>query len=318
MSSSNEFEMETFSYSSRPLTISIPSNGLRLPVASPSPLFANVNEDINTEAFPAFDRFALPEEVSPPCPPLHCAFQCNKKVCRVQRQIQRRIKQALPPCTCLSDSSSNLSLESSSPLPVRPPLTFVALDGNRSRHQKLLRRKPLNSEIEIHLTEVQAYLEWLKVETIAQVLRSDAFMKVMRDAFPDHDIRMAVVAVEQFFDTMSLYFERTVPLAGSHTVVLEQLWMELDVYLWTAISDWIQRHYGRDESAHILGVNGPGCVEFLDSGAPAVVLGFWRELTKALVETLVWRDEEVKKRHGRTWMWLLLGSMLVLLVAYGN
>lgn len=224
MSSSNEFEMETLSYSSRPLSISIPSCGPRLPIAPPSPLVAGMNEDINTEPFPAFDLFALPEEEeAPSSPPLHCAFHCNKKVCRVQRQIQRRLKQATSPCTCLSYSLSALALEPPSPQPARPPLTFVALDGDRSRYRDLLRCKPLGAEIEIHLTEVQAHLEFLKVETIAQMLSSVAFMQVMRDAFADQEIHMAVVTVEQFFDTMSLYFKRTVPLAGSHTVVLEQL-----------------------------------------------------------------------------------------------
>lgn len=94
--------------------------------------------------------------------------------------------------------------------------------------------------------------------------------------------------------------------------------MELDVYLWTMVIDWVKWHHDSSEWTPLLGVNGPKCVEYVDFGAPAVILSIWRELTKVLVESLVWRDEEVKNCHNRTWMWFVLSSMLALLVAYGN
>lgn len=107
--------IQTRRYRPRKLTVKVPG-GLLLPVASPSPLFTGINEDIDVEPFPEFFD---------PCPlikadPLHCVLHCNHDICK---RLDEFGKCELP-CRC-GDDVSRKEILVTTPLPKGP---IISLD----------------------------------------------------------------------------------------------------------------------------------------------------------------------------------------------
>ena len=77
------------------LHITIPIIRVILPVAPPSPFFDGMNQDINTDPFPAFVDLsgALKD---PDSEPIHCSVHCQMTICRRMRKKGIKVSE----CQC--------------------------------------------------------------------------------------------------------------------------------------------------------------------------------------------------------------------------
>jgi hypothetical protein len=106
--------------------------------------------------------------------------------------------------------------------------------------------------------------------------------------------------VEEFFEIVYQYVERTTREAGKTSLTIQQLRTELHVYAATGLKDWIEINCD-DLNKDLLRVVGesfhdPGKVmEAVDFGRAGEVSKLWREWSNHVVGVLMWRNEEVRR-----------------------
>ncbi|RAR02570.1 hypothetical protein DDE82_005658 [Stemphylium lycopersici] len=286
--------------SNRSPNINIPPRNVRLPIAPLSPFFDGINEEINTEPFPSFeDPLCLPATV--PDESFHCIHHCDEDICKRLRQNRRR---RIPPCRCDFEQVPDTS-ESATEPSHRPPLNVQALSDD-ARDQALLKPASPDTEFKIYFTEALAVLRHLDNCAAAQVLRNRGFMTAIEHDFPGQQFSIAFSAVDIFFGMMHLYFSRTHHSSDTRVVTVKQLRVELDVYVWTMLRDWVEQNCDYETLEYIMNRHGPNCIETADAGAPAAVLGFWQDCVDQVVAVLVRRDEQVREEMVATSVALVL------------
>jgi hypothetical protein len=143
-----------------------------------------------------------------------------------------------------------------------------------------------SQEIEIHYTEAMKMLTHLENRATIEAMQNEHLRYVMQDDFPDEEVHMTLSAVHHFFSLMRVYFGRTLGSSDYRFVNIEQLRCELDVYLWTLLSEWVQTYCDDATRDHVLQEGGPNCMANANFGASAAVLEFWEDCIKEIVGDL--------------------------------
>jgi hypothetical protein len=157
-----------------------------------------------------------------------------------------------------------------------------------------------SEEIEFYYDETIKILAHLEYCATVQVMENEYLREATRNDYTDDEEYVTLGAVRHFFSLMRIYFDRTLHSPGHRLVTIDQLRCELDVYVWTLLSEWVQAHCDDETRDWVLQENGPTCVSNANFGAPAAVLELWYECVEDVVGVLIWRDEEVRWRRAES------------------
>jgi hypothetical protein len=219
-------KITTVSKRKRPTLIDTSAGKLRLPVAPSSPLF---NEDINTEPFPDYEEVLDSDSVEH-AESLHCVLHCkeDRGICKWLVYFDHKF----PDWKCAYEKEKVIE-------PVyRPPLHVE--DKVIGTLRSLAANAVPSQQIDIHYTDAQAMMAYLENYTTAQALRNQSLIQTMLREFQSEDVSKVLELTETFFAGMHVYFYRTLSEAGYRTLTIYQLRLELNVYLWTMLQDWVE------------------------------------------------------------------------------
>lgn len=271
------------------LRINISYSNLHLPIAPPSPLFDGINEDIDTDRFPAFkDPLNIRQSVPAPAPaPVsHCTLHCGHQVC--MRLIEN--VPDYPACQCESEEEEEE--EETATSWYRPEMDLDHLVMS-CIGDTIANTDPLH-EISIYYKEVLKILAHLQDHARSRAPHMEHLRFAMGCDYPEDEGDATLAAIHHIFRILRLYFHRTLRSPDHRSISIQQLQREWNVYLWTLLAEWVEACCDDATRHRVLQEGGPICVTKADSGSSAAVLDFWRDCVEDVLALLVRRDEEVR------------------------
>jgi hypothetical protein len=245
-----------------------------------------MNEDINTEPFPAYvDKFQ----------PLakHCHVHCWERVCR---KIAKTATDKS--CVCREENKTRKKYTG-------PRFSFVGRELEES-DLRVIRRAAAHTApdtpITITHTDAQILVRELEFLIADRMSENLEFLAVLGAYWPNRvgsEDRVAIAIVEQFFNLVTLYLSRKLtPAAKSLTITVDQLRADLKVYAWTGFAEWLNKYCDvrTVKKLHAQKGRDSSIMEAADFGVPGAVSRLWLECLDDVVGVLVWRDEEVKRQ----------------------
>jgi hypothetical protein len=177
-------------------------------------------------------------------------------------------------------------------------------------------------EIDIHYTDAQTMMAYLENYVTAQALQNKSLIQTMLREFRGEDVSKVMEVTEAFFTGMRVYFSRTLSESGYRTLTIYQLRLELNVYLWTMLQDWVEEYCDKRTQRRLSIDDAREYAEYANFGAPGAVARLWKECMEDVVGLTMWRHEQAQQfEAGRVVLlvvfgcaisWLLLGVMLKL------
>ena len=151
-----------------------------------------------------------------------------------------------------------------------------------------------DQEVEVYLTDVHRLLAQLETRTSTRALHNDQLMSALACYCPGDPTLIAAESTKCFFDSMRLYFDRTLHESGHRIISVQQLRRELDVYVWTMLDNWIRRHCDEDMVEII---NSLDMREYrqITYEAPGAVSKMWQTCLDEVVGLIVWQDEGLRR-----------------------
>ncbi|KAL5119193.1 hypothetical protein ACEQ8H_002903 [Pleosporales sp. CAS-2024a] len=283
------------------LAIKVPG-GLRMPIAPPSPFFDDMNTNTNTDVFPDFVDPYPPVKVES----LHCVLHCQDSVCK--HMVEYGIP--VPPCRCGDE------IEHKPPVVDTPPIKGPAIlldETILSALESAESDTNPNEMIFIRRDDVHTLLQQYEQIVVRRALADEAFMTALRESAPRRPEGAARDLVVSFlFRLLSLYFERTMRDVEIREVTPKQLRLELKVFLWSGMMDWVDRCCTEWEYDEIMD-DCPETHMILEAacfGLPGLVSQLWQGCLDDVVHSFTWRHEQTRKYRAKQTV-LKLGSKVL-------
>jgi hypothetical protein len=257
----------------RTLTMSITPLNLRLPVAPPSPPYTGLNQDINTEPFPDYI-----ESPSFGAGPSHCSADCSHTVC-----WSLSLHDVAPACHCGSDTSdAPLSCGKTPPTSILV-VNAVSLELGREAHQCTAG----DDFLTVYHEDAQSLLSQLQLYLYTETRLIDELAYNLYEHLGPVAADVAMGLTDFFFTNMSLYVVRTLHAMQARELTLEQLCLELHVYLWTMLRDYAAAYAEEHPDEEVEDIGPESFSEIDPESAPGLVGFFWQGCAHDFVALLV-------------------------------
>jgi hypothetical protein len=257
----------------RTLTVSITPLNLRLPVAPPSPPYPGLNQDINTEPFPDYI-----ESPSFGAGPNHCSADCSHTVCR-----SLSLHDVAPACHCGSDTSDAPLSRSPTPSTSILVVNAVSLELAREAHQGTAG----DDFLTVYLEDAESLLSQLHLYLYTETRLIDELALNLYEHLGPVAADVAMGLTDFFITNMGLYVVRTLHAMESRELTLEQLCLELHVYLWTMLRDYAAAYAEEHPDEEVEDIGPESFSEIDPESAPGLVGFFWQGCAHDFVALLV-------------------------------
>jgi hypothetical protein len=255
------------------LTMSITPLNLRLPVAPPSPPYPGLNQDINTEPFPDYI-----ESPGFGAGPSHCSADCSHTVC-----WSLSLHDDPPACHCGSDTSeAPLSRDQILPTSILV-VNAASLELAREAHQGTAR----DDSLTVYHRDAQSLLSQHQLYLYTETRHIDELALNLYQHLGPIAADEAMSVTDFFFTNMGLYVVRTLHAAETRELTLEQLCVELHVYLWTMLRDYAAAYAEEHPDEEVEDIGPESFSELDPDSAPGLVGFFWQECAHDFVAFLV-------------------------------
>jgi hypothetical protein len=155
-----------------------------------------------------------------------------------------------------------------------------------------------NQLIEIQRENARTLLEQFEMLVSRRAFAKEEFMTVIRGYAKRRPEAFArEIVISSLFELLSLYVSRTMHDIKSRKISPQQLRVELKVYLWSGLADWISMHSNQWEHDEIF----DNCsevhmiLEAANFGLAGAVSKLWVECLDDIVRLFIWRDVQVRK-----------------------
>jgi hypothetical protein len=257
----------------RTLTMSITPLNLRLPVAPPSPPYPGLNQDINTEPFPDYI-----ESPGFDAGPNHCSADCSHTVCR-----SLSLHDVPPACHCGSDTSDEPLSRGKTPPTSIVVVNAASLELAREAHQ----RTAGDDFLTVYHEDAESLVEQLHLYLYTETRLIDELALNLYEHLGPVAADEAMGLTDFFFTNMGLYVVRTLHAIEARELTLEQLCLELHVYLWTMLRDYAAAYAEEHPDEEVDDIGPESFSEIDPESAPGLVGFFWQGCAHDFVALLV-------------------------------
>jgi hypothetical protein len=257
----------------RTLTMSITPLNLRLPVAPPSPPYPGLNQEVNTEPFPDYI-----ESPSFDAGPSHCSADCSHTIC-----WSLSLHDVPPACHCGSDTSDAPLSRGQIPPTSTLIVNAASLELAREAHQGTAR----DDSLTIYHRDAQSLLSQLQLYLYTETRLIDELALNLCEHLGSVAADEAMAATDFFFTNMCLYVARTLYATKVRELTLEQLCVEVHVYLWTMLRDYVAAYAEENPDEEVEDIGPESFSEIDPDSAPGLVGFFWQGCARDLVAFLV-------------------------------
>ncbi|KAF2029453.1 hypothetical protein EK21DRAFT_112828 [Setomelanomma holmii] len=270
---------------------------LRLPVVPPSPKFAGINDDINTEPFPAYEDIS-PEETaeSTQSVPKHCTLHCEHYMCKAWADYWV----PGPPCYCSRENAQTSAATQGDKVDPDVSLDETIFDvvddiAERTKSERI---------IVIRRNKALTAIRHLEDLVVSRFSKDEALQLIAQHNHPGREERMRKDMFKMFFILILQYVERTTREYGHRTLTLKELHTELIVFAGTGLGDWaVEYCEGRTRSSALEAIRKRFCrpatvFKEMNIGMSDEVAKYWTDCIDYVMGTLIWCDEVVQELEG--------------------
>ncbi|KAH9862724.1 hypothetical protein J1614_010817 [Plenodomus biglobosus] len=281
-SSSSGSPTTTTSKGKQPARPDVEDGPSRAPVIPHSLSYENIITPAETEPFPDINAdmdaiFGGGKTFA------HCSRHCEHNTCR---RLVHKSPSRLP-CHC------GLELAELVPVTFARPQPAPVLDEPTAMALQTLGEDVGNivdNMVEVHILDMHNLLSQLEHYVVARGLEIIELTEQLEKICPD-EVRRGIRSITSvFFKNMGDYFTRTLITAGSRTLTTAELRTELNVYVWTMMSDFAATVCTEEAFALEHGKDPRNFLTSCKSGPLRAISSFWRECVDEIVGLVVWRD----------------------------